>query len=133
MKFRQTIALVMMVLLSISLIAACGGAKKNATPTEAMKNFYEGVKKRDASAVKATLSKASLKSLEEDAKRKNKSVDEELQLDMLASMFGPNPPEIRNEKIEGDNATLEFKAEKAPNWSTSKLVKEDGDWKLAFK
>jgi hypothetical protein len=132
MKIRQTIALAMMALLSLALIAACG-SKKSATPTEAMKNFYEAVKKKDASAVKAMMSKESLKGIEEDAKRKNKSVDEELQLDMMASMFGPNPPEIRNEKIEGDKGTVEFKTEKSPNWSTATFVKEDGDWKASFK
>lgn len=132
MKIRQTVALAAAALLSVALLAACG-SKKSSTPTEAMKNFYEAVKKKDAGAVKAMLSKESLKSLEEDAKRKNKSLDEELQLDLIGSMFGDNPPEIRNEKIEGDRATLEFKTEKSPNWSTAKFVKEDGDWKASFK
>ena len=131
MKTRQTIALAVAALLSITLIAACG-SKKSATPTEAFKNFYEAVKKKDASAVKAMLSKESLKSLEEEAKKKNQSIDDALQLDLMASMFGPNPPETRNEKIEGNKGTVEFKTEKSPNWSTAEFVKEDGDWKASF-
>ena len=132
MKIRQTIALASVALLTVALVAACG-SKKSATPTEALKNFYEAVKKKDAGAVKAMLSKDSLKSLEEEAKRKNQSIDEALQLDMMASMFGNNPPETRNEKIEGDSGTVEFKTEKSPSWSTAKFVKEDGDWKASFK
>ena len=131
MKTRQRIALAMMALLSIALIGACG--KKNSSPTEAMKNFYEAVKKKDAAAVKGMLSKESLKSLEEDAKRKNKSVDEELQLDMLSTMFGDKVPEMRNEKIEGDKGSVEFKVDKTDTWSTATFVKEDGEWKASSK
>jgi uncharacterized membrane protein YvbJ len=131
MKIRQRIALAMIALLSIALVGACG--KKSSTPTEAMKNFYEAVKKKDAAAVKAMLSKESLKMLEEDAKKKNKSVDDELQLDQMGSMFGDKVPEMRNEKIEGDKGSVEFKVEKSERWETATFVKEDGDWKASFK
>lgn len=132
MKTRQRIALALMALLSIALIGACG-SKKNSTPTEAMKNFYEAVKKKDAAAVKAMMSKESLKGLEEDAKRKNKTVDDELQLDMLATIFGDKVPEMRNEKIEGDKGSVEFKIDKTEKWQTATFVKEDGEWKASPK
>ena len=42
-------------------------------------------------------------------------------------------PETRNEKIDGDKATLEFKDTGGDsNWTTAHFVKEDGEWKVAF-
>ena len=39
---------------------------------------------------------------------------------------------MRNEKIEGDTATIELKNATTNNWQTVPFVKEDGNWKLAL-
>jgi hypothetical protein len=41
-------------------------------------------------------------------------------------------PETRNEKIDGDTATLEVKDDKKDKWETIHFAKEDGEWKLAL-
>ena len=41
-------------------------------------------------------------------------------------------PELRNEKITGDTATVEMKRDKSDKWDTVPFVKEDGEWKIAF-
>jgi hypothetical protein len=41
-------------------------------------------------------------------------------------------PETRNEKIEGDTATLEVKNAATNDWDKTPFVKEDGKWKLAL-
>jgi hypothetical protein len=49
-----------------------------------------------------------------------------------ASKDIPNElPETRNEKMDGDKATLEIKDKKA-EWQTIHFAREDGQWKIAF-
>ena len=125
MKRQQTITLALFALLAVALggIAACGN--KASSPTEGFKAFYDAAKKKDAGAMKKTISKRLLTELEAEAKRENKPFDE-----FLVSVRLPDAmPETRNEKIEGDTATLEVKGER-DNWRSTKFVKEDGEWKL---
>jgi hypothetical protein len=128
MKTRGATALLMAALLAAAA-ASCGG-KKASTPTELFKNFYTAAKNRDADGLKSTMSKASLTYAESEAKKNGQSVDEFLAAQ--GQYFPPNMPEIRNEKVEGDKATLEFKREGATNWSTARFVKEDGEWKVSL-
>lgn len=124
MKIRERAALVTIGLLMVALSgAACG--KKNSTPTETFKAFYEAAKKRDAAGIKKTLSKGLLNKLEDEAKRSNKSFDEYL----LNVNLPDTLPETRNEKIDGDKATLEIKG-RGDYWRPESFVKEDGEWKL---
>jgi hypothetical protein len=41
-------------------------------------------------------------------------------------------PATRNEKIDGDRATLEVHNEAERRWDLVALVKEDGAWKIAL-
>jgi hypothetical protein len=41
-------------------------------------------------------------------------------------------PEMRNEKMEGDTATLEIKNAKTESWETIPFVKEGDEWKIAL-
>ncbi len=98
------------------------------TPTEAIKGFVNAIRAKDVELVKKYLSKQSLNEMEEDSKKVNKPLDEMLQEFVKAPLPFEGDPEIRNEKIDGDKATLEVKAE--GNWEETKLVKEDGLWKI---
>jgi len=122
MKRQQTIRLALVALLTIALggVAACG---KKSTPTEGIKAFWDAAQKKDAAAMKKTISKRMLTELEAEAKRENKPFDE-----FLVSVNLP-PLETQNEKIEGDNATVDVKT-RTGSWKKTKLVKEDGEWKL---
>jgi hypothetical protein len=67
--------------------------------------------------------------MEKAAKAQNKSVD-----DLLKASNDAAPPpatfETRNEKIDGDKATLEVNQDGKGRWQTVNFVKEDGSWKL---
>jgi predicted lipid-binding transport protein (Tim44 family) len=104
------------------------------TPTETFKAYYEAIKAKDAEAVKRLFSKETMKMLEEQAKQSNKTVDEVFKEGMEdASKEVPaTMPEVRNEKIDGDTATIEIKDDKTDKWETFHLVKEDGQWKISF-
>ena len=127
MKLRRATTFLIAALLLVAT-PSCG--KKASTPTELFKTFYTAAKNRDADALKSTMSRASLAYAESEAQKKGQSVDEFLAAQ--GQYFPPNMPEIRNEKIEGDKATLEFKREGAANWSTARFVKEDGEWKVSL-
>ena len=125
MRTGQTIRplVAVTVLLVIALTgAACG---KKSTPTETFKAFYEAAKKKDAAGIKKTLSKNLLNRLEDEAKKANKPLDERL----INVSIPEAMPETRNEKIDGDNATLEIKG-RGDIWHPMSFVKEDGEWKL---
>ena len=124
MKRGRRSVLAIITLLATALAGvACG--KKNSTPTETFKVFYEAAKKKDAAGIKKTLSKGLLSKLEEEAKKSNKPFDE-----YLINVNLPDTlPETRNEKIDGDKATLEIKG-RGDYWRPESFVKEDGEWKL---
>lgn len=121
------------------LFVGCGGggnsgnnvtvAPQSASPTETLKNFIEASKKRDVEAIKKALSKNSLIMAERVAQSQNTTVNDLFSRENPAL---PNEvPEIRNEKIEGETASVEVKD---PNggYETIPFVKEEGVWKIAF-
>ena len=132
MKTRQATAILIAALLTIAL-SACGGGKKASTPTEAFKSFYEAAKAKDVATVKRLLAKDSLSKMEARAKEQNKSLDDFI-TDQTQSGIPPSMPELRNEKIDGDKATIEFKGPGGDSdWRTVPFAKEDGEWKIMFK
>jgi len=126
MKVRRATALLIAALLLVAP-ASCGG-KQASTPAEVFKSFYEAARTADVATLKKLLSKETLARMEGQAKSRNKSLDDYLADESRS--FPPGVPEVGEEKIEGDKATLRFKHEKARNWSTASFVKEDGEWKI---
>jgi len=112
-------------------VLAC--SRFTSSPTATFKAFYEAQKKKDVEGMKKTLSKGSMAMLEKGAKEQNKTVDKAL-TEGLESPAGHTDkmPEYRNEKIDGDNATLEVQNEETKRWDKIYFVKEDGAWKLAL-
>ncbi|MEO6390217.1 MAG: DUF4878 domain-containing protein [Pyrinomonadaceae bacterium] len=113
-------------------VAGCGWLG-GSSPTAAMLSFYEASRNQDATAMKKYLSKASIEMMEKMAKEKSKSLDEFLKEGKLGrGDKDPKVPEVRNEKIDGDKATLEVKDTDRDKWETIPFVKEDGSWKIAL-
>jgi hypothetical protein len=135
---------------TVSLAAACGGgtstaptnnansntAKTTPTPTApkvdlsspkaTLTAFVEAVKKKDIEAIKATLSKNTLDIAKETGNGDaNKAIN-----DSLNENKGTIPAsvETKDEKIEGDKATLQAK-DADGKWIEAKFVKEGNDWK----
>jgi len=102
------------------------------SPTRTMKNFVEATQKKDVEGVKKTLSSGSLKMMEGLAKIQGKTLDETIKESDAGESEYKQVPEMRNEKIEGDKATLEVKNEKTSEWDTLYFVKESDEWKIAL-
>lgn len=105
----------------------------SASPTSTFKAFYEAQKKKDVPAMKKTLSKSSIQMIETAAKAQGKSADDALKEGFESpGAKSDKMPETRNEKIDGDNATLEVQDEESKKWSKVYFVKEEKEWKIAL-
>jgi len=119
------------VAIAIVLAASACSLLNRSTPTATFKAFFEASKKKDVAGMKKALSKGTLDMIDKLAKEQNKSTD-----DMLKDIYkeedkSENIPETRNEKVNGDTATLEVK-DKTGKWDTLPFAKENGDWKIAL-
>ncbi len=104
------------------------------SPTDALIAYIDAIKRKDAVAVKNLFSKSTLNGMEEAAAKKKTTVEAIIKegLEEISKDVPDETPKTRNEKIEGDKATLEFRDEKKDKWELVRLVREDGQWKLAF-
>ena len=117
--------------LCVAFIApGCSGqassAQSGTSPTATMNAYYDALKKKDVEAVKKTVSRGYLELLE------SAGVSAERAFQPMMDRLPAARPAIRNEKIDGDRATLEMRSEEGGRWDTIAFVKEDGAWKIAL-
>jgi hypothetical protein len=104
--------------------------KDLSTPTKAALTFYQGVRAKDVKKIEATLSQGTL------AQAKEQSPEDPGKVILESVQQSAPPPaalDIRNEKINGDKATLEVGGldEKDKNKiETFYFTKEGNDWKV---
>lgn len=111
--------------------SGCAGERKPDTPVEAFKSYISAVKRKDTTRMKLLLSAESIKMHEQEAKAQNVTLDDVVKRETLFSE-GQKVVEFRNEKIEGETATLEVK-NSFGSWETVPFVRENGDWKIDKK
>jgi len=114
----------------ISGMTNCAQNNKANSPAMTYKQFHDAVQKEDIAAARSAFSKKSLELLNQYFEKQKSSPDEGLKqvLKIFKTQSAPTP-EVRNEKIEGDKATLEVK-NAGEKWSTYLFVKEEDGWKL---
>lgn len=100
-----------------------------ATPTEAYKTAYAARRNKDIAGLKRAFSKDILEFFTEIGKAENKTLDEALK-EMVEQPMPPNS-EVRNEKINGNQATLEYQNESG-KWVQVDFVKEGAEWKMTI-
>jgi hypothetical protein len=98
-----------------------------ATPTDTYKTGYAARQKKDLGGLKLVMSRNALEFLTMMGTEEKKSIDD--QLTELAEQPQAATAETRNEKINGDRASLEYLNEKG-GWSHMDFVKEGADWKI---
>ncbi len=100
------------------------------TLTPVFKAYCDAWVKNDEAALKKVYSADTLKSFETQMKaEKAKSLMKFLEDDRVSG----TPCEVRNEKITGDTAVAEIRANKFPNGIKVTFVKEKDGWKLTNK
>jgi len=112
-------------------VAADTSTTSTATPTDAYKAAYAARKNKDVPGLKKLMSKDIIEFFTEigGAGEKKQTVDE-LLMELCEKPQAPTA-EARNEKIDGDHATIEYLDEKG-DWSTMDFIKEGGGWKLTI-
>ena len=128
MRKMKIYKIAVLVLLALMIAACQQAADQTLSPTETMRALNEASKKKDVEAIKKLISKGTLELLEESAKNQNSTVDELLRKDSGAPF--QELPEMRNEKITGDTATVEIKNTADENWESMPFIKENGAWKI---
>lgn len=116
-----------MVLFGVS----CTGEKKPDTPLESFKAYVTAVKQKDTTRMKLLLSSDSIKMHEQEAKAQNVTLDDVVRRETLFTE-GQKTVEFRNQKIEGEKATLEVK-NSFGTWETVPFVREEDEWKIDKK
>ena len=111
-----------------AMLAGCGAAKP-ATPVETFKTYVKATAKKDTAAMRLLLSEGTLKMHEKEAVAQGVTVN-----DIVAreSLFSENQRavEFKDEKIDGDKATLLLKNSNSKKWETVFFVRENGEWKI---
>lgn len=105
------------------------GGTSASSPTAALKAYYEAANRKDIATAKRYLSAGTMRLMEEGAKKMGKTVDEAF-TESASQTNTTVMPEFSNEKITGDTATVEMKAQGMT--VTMPMVKEGGEWKLAM-
>lgn len=124
MRILGTFVVVLLVMASLS---SCGGSRE-LSPVDTFKEYVKAIKKKDTTTMKLLLSKATMKMHEQEAKAQNTTVDDVVKRETLFSE-NQTTVEYRNEKIEGDKATLEVKNSYG-SWETVPFVREENQWKI---
>ncbi|MBC7899957.1 MAG: hypothetical protein H7070_07865 [Saprospiraceae bacterium] len=120
------------ILLIFGLIfAACAGETKPSSPLETFKTYTKAIKQKDTTTMKLLLSAETIKMHELEARSQNVTVDDIVKRETLFSE-GQTSVEFRNEKVEGDKATIEVK-NSFGSWETVPFVQEEGNWKIDKK
>jgi hypothetical protein len=129
-RYSSTLFLTTIALSTIAL-SACAIEKQTATPVETFQTYVKALKKKDITTMKLLLSKDTIKMHEQEARAEGVNLDDIVKRETLLG-DGQTTVEYRNEKINGDKATIEFKNSYGI-WETLPFVREDGEWKIDKK
>jgi hypothetical protein len=110
---------------------SCAGDAKPKTPFETFVAYTKAISEKDTTTMKLLLSQETIKMHEQEAKSQGVTLDEIVKRETL---FTENQKQVkyRNEKIEGDKATLEVE-NSFGTWEKVPFVKEEGAWRIDKK
>lgn len=116
---------------AVFIAAGCSGEKAPATPVETFKTYIKAMKAKDITTMKLLLSNDTIKMHEQQAKAQGVTLDDIVKRETLVAE-GQERVEFRNEKIDGQKATVEIKNSYG-EWEVLPFVFEDDAWKIDKK
>jgi hypothetical protein len=116
------------VLATFLFLVSCGRESRPSTPIDTFKAYTAAIKKKDLTTMKLLLSESSRKMHEQEARARGVTLDDVIKTQTLFKE-DQTSVKLRNEKIEGDKATLEVQNSYGI-WETLPFVKEEGIWKI---
>lgn len=112
------------------LFPACSGGEP-ASPLQTFKTYTKAIKQKDTATMKLLLSAETIKMHVQEAQAQNVSLDDIVKRETLFAE-DQRSVEFRNEKIDGEKATLEVK-NSFGSWETVPFVLENSEWKIDKK
>jgi len=105
-------------------------ATTNNAPTLApiVQTYYDALKKKDDALLKSVMSQAFIRTVEDDMKEEKKTHIASYMAEF--DTIPEKPVEVRNEKIEGNDAVAEIKGGAYVNWTPFAFINEGGKWKF---
>lgn len=127
---KTKITIITAFILATLLINACDAGQAKFEPKTVMEEYITALKEKDVDKIKASSSAKTVKLLESMAKQKNLTLEEMINENepQIAPML--EKPEIRDEKVQGDIATVEVKNPVDGKWNKVTFVREDNRWKI---
>ena len=116
------------VLATFLFLVSCAGESRPSTPKDTFKAYTAAIKKKDLTTMKLLLSESSRKMHEQEARARGVTLDDVIKTQTLFKE-DQTTVKFRNEKIDGDRATLEVENSYG-DWETLPFVKEEGIWKI---
>lgn len=116
---------------SALMMSSCSGTKEPASPKETFQTYVKALSNNDTKTMKLLLSSETVKMHELEARSQKVPVDEIIRRENLITA-GQKVVEYKDEKIEGDKATLQVKNPYGM-WETVPFVRESGEWKIDKK
>jgi hypothetical protein len=131
-KVLKTSRLPLALLLAVAFTFSAACSKSDNTtsgPAAAGRAYYEAINRKDVAAAKRYLSAGSIVKLGAEAKDLGKTFDVAYR-EAVDKIGAEVMPSFNNEKISGDTATVDMKAQ--GQTVTALMVKESGEWKMAI-
>lgn len=128
MYFSKTLKIYLFIFALIFSAAGCASETPPATPRDSLKAYTMAIKKKDPTTMKLLLSDGSLKMHEQQAKEQGVTIDD---IVLRETMLSPEQStlKVKNEKIEGDRATIEVE-NSFGGWDVVPFIREEGIWKI---
>lgn len=114
-----------------AVFSGCSGSQEPASPLQTLMTYTKALKQKDTTTMKLLLSNETMRIHEQEAKSLGVPLDEIVKRESLISP-DQTAVDYRNQKIEGDKASLEIK-NLYGGFDTVFFVKEDGVWKIDKK
>jgi hypothetical protein len=129
---RSRLSVTLLLIVAFTCLAACSkGGSASSGPAVAARVYFEAITRKDFASARRYLSAGSASKMEAEAKEYGKPLEAAWRDSAEKSSLG-KMPEIGGEKISGDSATVDFKDKDSGMAFTFPMVKEGGEWKMAF-
>lgn len=133
------------ILATFALLASCSGSADPAnttqtvscdaqgdTPTAAYKRLYEAVKAKNLDGIKGAMTTGSIQFAEGISAQQKTPIEKVFENGFTGSTFSPTLPELRDERISCNMASLEAWNPEKQLWDDLPFMIEGGKWKLAI-
>ncbi|MEJ7847744.1 MAG: hypothetical protein WKF92_06630 [Pyrinomonadaceae bacterium] len=122
----RNILILSLALALAAVVLACGTSPSGGagSPTEAYKTFYAAVKSKNTDAIKAEMSQKTRAFAEAAAQRQGITIEKMLENGLTGTTFAESLPEMRDERVSGDDGSVEVWNAKDKLWEDLPFVRE---------